>query len=229
MENGLLARSHEIGDLGNGGTYLDPFMVIFPEYSAAAAMVLLGMLMLRRKFGLAGFGVAFFALSCGSAVVLKSVLPRPVFDRELLSNVHNSAPSGHVTAITAVALLALVAVPDKYRWPTAGAGAVAASLTAYGVQYAAWHRPSDVVTGVALSLFWFFLLTAFRAREERESAPERGLVWKSIAVAALAAAAICWATQMRTCPGWLVAAGSLFPSLAIMASSLYLSRRPVSP
>ncbi|QHC32421.1 MULTISPECIES: hypothetical protein [unclassified Streptomyces] len=61
---------------------------------------------------------------------------------------------------TCAALVALIGRPAALRYVAVPAGAAVATRTAYFVQPAARHRPSDIVRGAGVCLLWALLATA---------------------------------------------------------------------
>ncbi|MBU1801177.1 MAG: phosphatase PAP2 family protein [Actinobacteria bacterium] len=80
--------------------------------------------------------------------VLKHVLVRP----QWVDDAGNSLPSGHVSAMAALAVAAFLAVPRAARVTTAVLGALGVIATAAATMSLGWHRPSDVVASVLLAV-----------------------------------------------------------------------------
>jgi membrane-associated phospholipid phosphatase len=85
-------------------------------------------------------------------------------------------PSGHVTAVTSLALCALLAVPrGPWRGLVAVAGAILTLAVACSVVLLGWHYPSDAVAGALVSGGWWFLgIAATRLVAPRLVAPRLG-------------------------------------------------------
>ena len=102
-------------------------------------------------------GVALAALAVPVSVGLVEVLLKPLFDRTYLGVL--SYPSGHTTAISAIAmtltvLLLVPPYPDRPWVVRAAAPAVAWLLTvlvAVGVMGLRWHYFTDTIGGAAVS------------------------------------------------------------------------------
>ncbi|MFZ4276661.1 phosphatase PAP2 family protein [Streptomyces arboris] len=138
-----------------------PTVVILPTGQAALWCGLLLLVpLVRGKTRLALWGLVTLAGSAATAVVPKSVLPRALLDLSAGLSAENSAPSGHATMATSLALVAVVVCPPAFRYLAASAGVAVAVLTAYFVQTASWHRPSDILMAAAVSLLWAFLAAA---------------------------------------------------------------------
>lgn len=126
----------------------------------------------RRQWLTAGAAVAVVAGANVTTQFLKqTVLPRP----ELGWGTSNSLPSGHTTVVTSLVLAALLVVPPAGRWLVSLGGSVGVAVTGIGTVVANWHRPSDVVAGVAVAMMWGCLaLAALSLRvEERPQGPPR--------------------------------------------------------
>lgn len=101
-----------------------------------------------------------------SAAILKSALPRPVFDGQALAN---SFPSGHVAGAAAIAVALVLMTSGRWRWPALLAGMTLISLSATGAVSLQWHRPSDALGAAFLALSWYgvgLLLLQWRGRAD---------------------------------------------------------------
>ncbi|PXY17927.1 hypothetical protein BA062_36315 [Prauserella flavalba] len=107
-----------------------------------------GMLSGRTRAALAG--IVLFGCSVAGARVLKSVVTRPDLD-VTGSTTHNSFPSGHVAATTAIVLAVLLVLPAKVRWWAAVPGLAGAVLVGAATMIAGWHRLSDVLGAMLLA------------------------------------------------------------------------------
>ena len=80
----------------------------------------------------------------------------------------SSWPSGHATAALTLALCAVLAVPPRWRVPTAVVGILFAGVVGAGLLILVKHMPSDVVGGYLLATMWVALaVAALRAAERR--------------------------------------------------------------
>ncbi|WP_338119426.1 phosphatase PAP2 family protein [Streptomyces parvus] len=137
----------------------------------------------------------------------------------------NSAPGGHATMATALALVALVVCPAASRYVVAGV--VVAVLTAYFVQGAGRHRPSDILMGAATALVRSFLASVFVPGAGADTDAERGSPGKtSLCLLAVTAAALRWVPEPLGSPVRLVYVAAAAPCavavlLAFTASSAY--------
>lgn len=99
----------------------------------------------------------------------------------------NSLPSGHTTAVASgVGALCLVA-PRAIRGVLALFGAFAVTLVGSSTVVAGWHRPSDVVAALGVSLAWTALASLVVGGTRR---PLRGLVVAAGVGAVVATAAL---------------------------------------
>ncbi len=116
------------------------------------ALVLAGCVVIalaRRRWSLAVGAVVLVGLSNLAAQLLKhQILTRPDLGRSDL----NSFPSGHTTVAASIAMAALLVVPRSMRWLVAVLGSVSVAVTGVGTVVAGWHRPSDVVAALLLTL-----------------------------------------------------------------------------
>lgn len=93
-----------------------------------------------------------------TAWVLKQSLDRPDLDGLVM---HNSFPSGTLTAITALACAMAVVTPARWRTVVAVNGALITIGTAISVVVLQWHRPSDVLGALLLVGCYTLAVSAF--------------------------------------------------------------------
>ncbi|MCY0932502.1 phosphatase PAP2 family protein [Streptomyces sp. H27-H1] len=218
IENRLLELSQPgIGNRAPGfsrGSFTPS--VLPPDHVLIIGGTLILMLWMFRKGRLALWALLTLVGSCATASALKAALPRPALDPDLAYALHNSAPSGHVTAATALALILLVAAPRRLKPVAALGGTVIASLAAYFVQSSGWHRPSDVLTAVGITLFWAFIAQAFIfdvAAVKPGRNPKRFLLVGLATVSA--AVAVLWASGRHDPPGLISLATAFAPCVAV--------------
>jgi len=140
----------------------------------SVALVLAGcvvLALLRRRVAAA---VAAMVLVAGANVttqVLKyDVLTRP----DIGLGTSNSLPSGHTTVALSLALAGVLVAPAALRSLVALLGSGGATLIGAGTVVGRWHRPGDVVAGVAVCLLWAALALAVLALLRRDGpAPGR--------------------------------------------------------
>ena len=106
---------------------------------------------LRGRIALAVGAVVVIAGSNVTTQVLKhTLLDRP----DLGLGTLNSLPSGHTTVVASAVGAALLVAPAMSRPVIAVAGGFATALTGASTVVAGWHRPSDVIAALAVSLVW---------------------------------------------------------------------------
>jgi membrane-associated phospholipid phosphatase len=140
----------------------------------SVALVLAGcvvLALLRRRVAAA---VAAMVLVAGANIttqVLKyDVLTRP----DIGLGTTNSLPSGHTTVALSLALAGVLVAPAALRSLVALLGSGGATLIGAGTVVGRWHRPGDVVAGVAVCLLWAALALAVLALLRRDGpAPGR--------------------------------------------------------
>jgi membrane-associated phospholipid phosphatase len=107
--------------------------------------------LLRGRLALAAAAVVVVAGSNITTQVLKhTILQRP----DLGLGTLNSLPSGHTTVVASAVGAALLVAPAMSRPVIAVAGGFATTLTGASTVVAGWHRPSDVIAALAVSLVW---------------------------------------------------------------------------
>ena len=132
-------------------------------------LVLLVAISLVRRTLIIAIGAALaFGGAVISAEVLKRVLPRRDLAPELNAYVDkgniDTYPSGHSTIAMGFALALIVVSSPRVRTAVAAFGMAWAAAVPMATLAAGWHRPSDVVGGMALSLMWLAGATAFAVR-----------------------------------------------------------------
>jgi membrane-associated phospholipid phosphatase len=105
---------------------------------------------LTRGLRPAALGALSGAVVLLVAEVLKLTLTRPDFAVQALAN---SFPSGHVAAVTGLAVSLLLAAPTRrWRWAALLGAAPAVAFTGLATVALEWHRPSDVLGSVLLGV-----------------------------------------------------------------------------
>jgi membrane-associated phospholipid phosphatase len=106
---------------------------------------------LRGHLRLAAGAAAVIAGANVTTQLLKHVLlERP----DLGLGTLNSLPSGHTTVVASAVGAAMLVAPRAGKPVIALAGGLATTLTGASTVVAGWHRPSDVVAALAVSLVW---------------------------------------------------------------------------
>ncbi|WP_411120235.1 phosphatase PAP2 family protein [Streptomyces sp. 058-1L] len=208
-----------------------PTVVILPSRQAAVWCGLLLLVPLARgKVRPALWGLVVLAGAAATATVLKSLLPRPPLDLSVGLSAGNSAPSGHATMATALALVSLVVCPAALRYLAAPAAVVFAVLTAYFVQGAGWHRPSDILMGAATALLWALLASVLVPGAVADTAAEGGNPWRtSLCLLAVTAAALWWVPEPLGSPAYLVFISATAPCAAAVLLAHHHFRSPAPP
>lgn len=116
------------------------------------------------------------ALAVGSVLVgtgvtaqaLKQLLAQPRYADWLIEGKIDDAswPSGHATAVMALALCAVMVAPPAWRTATAVLGVVCAVAVAYATLALTWHYPSDVLGGFLVAGLGASVALAVLARIE---------------------------------------------------------------
>jgi membrane-associated phospholipid phosphatase len=84
-----------------------------------------------------------------------------------------SWPSGHATAAMALALCAVLVVPQRLRPTVAMLGAMFVAGVGFSLLLLAWHLPSDVVGGYLVGTLWTALAVAGLRTAEARSRSRR--------------------------------------------------------
>ncbi|MGC5290557.1 phosphatase PAP2 family protein [Micromonospora sp. DT231] len=145
------------------------------------AVLVVGALRRRLAAGVVGVGMVLCAVVVAGAV--KSALPRPDLQIES-STTHNSFPSGHVTAATALLLAFMLVLPGWARRWLVVPGAAGVALIAAATMIAGWHRFSDALGGVLLGVAVFCLaaaaLVVWRGDQGADDRPVGGSPWRGL-------------------------------------------------
>ncbi|MFD6682889.1 phosphatase PAP2 family protein [Micromonospora parva] len=187
-------------------------------------VLLVGVLRRRLVAGVVGVGVVVCAVLVAGAV--KTQLPRPDLGIGS-STTHNSFPSGHVAAATALLLAFLLVLPGWARRWLAVPGAAGVSVIAAATMVAGWHRLSDVLGGVLLGVTVFFLaaaaLAAWPTDQDVAGGSAGGGLWRRLAEAAAGLVVLVWALVVVV-PGLAasVQRGLLVAIVAAAGSTMFL-------
>jgi membrane-associated phospholipid phosphatase len=134
---------------------------------ASAAAVTAGLVLVALPRGGVRLSLAVLATVGGANVtsqLLKRALDRPDLLGQLAYATGNSFPSGHVTLVASIGLVAILLAPRALRVPMALVASV--SMAAVGVSAIglAWHRLADVIGGMLIALAWASMVTALLVR-----------------------------------------------------------------
>ncbi|MET7876221.1 phosphatase PAP2 family protein [Micromonospora profundi] len=145
-------------------TFGDPLLLA----ALLGGVLLVGLFGRRLLAGVVGVVMVLGAVVVAGAV--KSALPRP--DLAIASSTtHNSFPSGHVAVAAALLLAYLLVLPGPARRWLALPGAAGVSVISAATMIAGWHRFSDVLGGVLLSVTLFCLAAAVLAGRSGGAVP----------------------------------------------------------
>lgn len=158
----------------------------------------------RRRYDAAVGAVVLVAGANLTTQLLKqNVLERPDLENSVLAGLPNSLPSGHTTVVTALVLAALLVAGARMRTFVGCLGGFAITFTGASTLVTGWHRPSDVLSGLAISLAWgaavVFILGV------RRPAYFHGSLWSQSGIpllGAVAAGAVLIAVGVRPDHGW---------------------------
>jgi membrane-associated phospholipid phosphatase len=132
------------------------------------ALLLVAVALLRRRPRLALAIAVVLPLAPLSAEVLKPLLAHPHAYAGVKDITAASWPSGHATAVMALALCAVLVAPYALQPLAAMLGAAFVVGVGVSLLILAWHMPSDVFGGYLLAGLWVSLaVTILRASEPR--------------------------------------------------------------
>jgi hypothetical protein len=177
-------------------------------YLLLASLVAAAIGLLRRRVDLA---VAAGVLVLGANFTTQALKAR--LDRPLLTEpAPNSWPSGHTTAAVSVAMALVLVLPYAARAAAALAGAGYVSVIAIATVWAGWHRPSDTVAGLLISLAWGSAAVAVVRTARPGRPPERAA--SRLATVPLAAGAVAATSAALAALGALVLTGGVLPGVS---------------
>jgi membrane-associated phospholipid phosphatase len=157
-------RENALGDVASAVARLgDPV----PQLLLLAAACLLALRLRRPRLAIAA--AILVAGANLTTQLLKLALAHPRLQPLLgYYQVGETAfPSGHTTAVAAMAYAYLLVVPRPWRAVTAAIGAVCTLAVGSSVVVLHRHYPSDVLGGLLIASAWFFATVAvLRARVE---------------------------------------------------------------
>lgn len=142
--------------------------------AAFALATMIAVALVRRRFRVALAAVVLVVGANLTTEILKNfVITRPDLGLNFANDngtttIANSLPSGHTTVVFSLVLAAILVSPRLLRWfVTLGAAAVG-GLTGLATVIAGWHRPSDVVAALLVTLAWAALVSAVVAGSPRD-------------------------------------------------------------
>ncbi|GAA2190000.1 hypothetical protein GCM10009848_37070 [Micromonospora lupini] len=223
----LLPRAERGGGYEQESDLVGPAKSVLATFGSPSLLAVLlggvlavGLLGRRLLAGVAGVGMVLCAVATAGAV--KSALPRPDFAIEG-STTHNSFPSGHVAVATALVLAFLLVLPGWARRLFVVPGAAGVSVIGAATMIAGWHRFSDVLGGVLLSMALFCLASAALTVRGVDDAshpratPVAGRAWRLLAEGAAGLIVLGWVVRVLV-PG-LAASLPWGPLLAVLAAA----------
>jgi membrane-associated phospholipid phosphatase len=159
-----------VDDLANALLHLlDP--LLYTLWGLALVAIALG----RRRPLVAGAVALVLGLAPLTAETLKPLLAHPHARVGWSEITAASWPSGHATAATALAMCAVLVVPQRLRPTVAVLGAMFAAAVGFSLLLLAWHLPSDVVGGYLVGTLWTALaVAALRTAEARSRSRRLG-------------------------------------------------------
>ncbi|MFY0408340.1 phosphatase PAP2 family protein, partial [Solicola sp. PLA-1-18] len=168
--------------------------------TALALLVCVGLALVRHRYAAAGAAVTVVAGANVTTQALKNyVLDRPDFGNLTL----NSLPSGHTTVVTSIVLAALLVAPRSLRLAVAGLGTGAVTFTGASTIVAGWHRPSDVLAALAVSLAWGSAAVVALTVRRRAGFSRDGVAVSTVSLlGTLVAGAVLVVLGVRPLGGW---------------------------
>lgn len=142
--------------------------------AAVALVIMIAVGLVRRRFRVALAAVVLVIGANLTTEILKNfVISRPDLGLDLgghggARTIANSLPSGHTTVVFSLVLAAVLVSPRALRWLVTAAGAAVGGLTGLATVIAGWHRPSDVVAALLVTLAWAALVSAVVAGRARD-------------------------------------------------------------
>ena len=182
--------------------------------------------LLRRRYALA---VAAVTLVVGANVTTQ------LAKHELLSRpgvgygATNTLPSGHTTLVVSLLVALLLVLPPVSRGSAVLFGSFGTRVVGVGMVVAGWHRPSDVVAAVGVTLAWTGLISAALWLRSDATWAGRGSTYRvSALLGAVVAIALAYAYGVRPDGSWpdLVVHGGTLAGIGLVAAvSLSISAR----
>ncbi|QAY64248.1 phosphatase PAP2 family protein [Xylanimonas allomyrinae] len=168
-------------------TLAEPVLdVVSVAFVVAGIVVAMTVALARRRWALA----LQVAVLVGGANATTQLLKKLVYDRPHLLpgwSGPNTLPSGHTTVAASVALALLLVVPRAWRPVVAVLGALWTAAMGVSTLVGQWHRPSDVVAALLVTLAWAAAVCVFGSRSSLDVArPGAGMPLRgSLATAGL--------------------------------------------
>lgn len=145
--------------------------VIDEAFVVVVALAAVVVAVMRRRPQLA----ISVAIVMGGANLTTQALKHMVLERpEYIDSIDNSMPSGHTTVAASAAVALVFVVPAIARPLTAMLGAAYTAGIGVSTMIGGWHRPSDVVAAIAVTLTWAGIAVLFGGGERSGSAGGNG-------------------------------------------------------
>ncbi|AWB90750.1 phosphatase PAP2 family protein [Aeromicrobium chenweiae] len=213
--------------VGGRDTQLTVLSVLGYVSIGAIVIVVVGCALVALLRGRVQLALAAAVVIAGANLTTQ-VLKHVILDRPDLGNgTLNSLPSGHTTVVASSVGAALLVAPRVTRPFLAAAGGFAITLTGASTVVAGWHRPSDVLAALAVSLVWTAGVAFF------VHGPARSVAGTFIGALAGCAGALFFlvAVGVRPVLGWdgFIQAGLVLGGLAAATGLFVLAASAVSP
>ena len=117
---------------------------------ALAVLVLVAVAVARKRYAAAAAAAALVLGANVTTQAIKALVDRA--DHGFLTV--PSFPSGHATVVVSLVFAALLVAPDAARTTVSLVGSGAITVTAAATLVASWHRPSDILGALLVSLVW---------------------------------------------------------------------------
>lgn len=122
-----------------------------------AILIVMAIAAARRRFALAmRVGVAIAGANITTQLLKRWILDRPFLGVGI--DLGNSFPSGHATVLVSMALAIVIVVSQRLRSIVAAAVSAATAIALVVIVISGWHRPSDIVGAILISLVWAMTL-----------------------------------------------------------------------
>ncbi len=146
------------GELSDGDVYVvarNVTNVVEPERLVVLVALLLGAAALQRRWRLA---LGTLVVVVGANLTTQVLKPLTAAERIPSYLADASWPSGHMTAMTSLALCLVVVAPRVLSAAAAGVAAVMVVAMAYSLLLIGTHHPSDVLAGMLVAGAWTAVL-----------------------------------------------------------------------
>lgn len=205
-------------------------LVLVTVPSVAVLLVLcVAIALLRKRVAIAVGAVVLI----GGATVTTQILKYQVFER-LPHAGENSLPSGHTTVAVSVCLALVLVVPASWRLLVAPAAAAVGCAAGIATIVGSWHRPGDVVAGLAVCTAWLgialIVVSVLQSHTREPVRRSQELPWLAFAGPVLVVLLMVWSRGIAVSGGlalvgaWLAvivfaaAVGSVFAWLTSVAN-----------